>query len=126
MPMGRTVARLNRVGLNRVSRHIAPWLPGFAVVIHRGRKTGRTFRTPVNVFLREGRYVFALTYGPEADWVRNVLAAGGCQLHYRRRVVHLTAPVLQHDEHRSDLPLFVRTVLRLTKVHEYLLLQEVS
>jgi hypothetical protein len=50
MPLRRTVARLNRNGLNRVMRHVAPWLPGLTVVVHRGRRSGRSYRTPVNLF----------------------------------------------------------------------------
>ena len=34
MPIPQIVGRWNKAGLNRVTRHIAPWLPGFGVVIH--------------------------------------------------------------------------------------------
>lgn len=122
MPLPRTVAQLNRVGLNRLTRHIAPWAPGFGLVIHRGRKSGTIFRTPVNVFLRNGSYVVALTYGPNADWVRNVLAAGGCELVTQRATVRLTAPRIEHSDSRKDLPIVVRTILQTTNVHEYLIL----
>lgn len=46
MPAPRWLARANRVGLNRVVRFVAPWLPGFGLLIHRGRRSGRQFRTP--------------------------------------------------------------------------------
>ena len=90
MAIPRTVGRWNKVGLNRVTRRIAPWLPGFGVVVHRGRRSGRTYRTPVNVFPTGHGYRFALTYGADTDWVKNVLAAGGCQLETRGRVVRLS------------------------------------
>jgi hypothetical protein len=51
----------------------------------------------VNVFPTEDGYRFALTYGTDTDWVKNVLAAGGCQLETRGRVVRLVAPRLYHD-----------------------------
>ena len=76
MPIPRIVGRWNKAGLNRVTRHIAPWAPGLGVVVHRGRRSGREYQTPVNVFSSADGYVFALTYGPETDWVKNVLAAG--------------------------------------------------
>jgi deazaflavin-dependent oxidoreductase (nitroreductase family) len=126
VPLPRAIAKLNRVGLNRLTRHIAPWAPGFGVVVHRGRKSGKTFRTPINVFVRDNSYVFALTYGPQSDWVRNVLAAGGCELVTRRTAVQLTEPRLEHNEVRNDLPLVVRTILRITKVHDYLLLERAA
>jgi hypothetical protein len=67
MPIPRTIGRWNKVGLNRVTRRIAPWLPGFGVVVHRGRRSGRPYRTPVNVFATDRGYRFALTYGPDTD-----------------------------------------------------------
>ena len=126
MPLPRAIARLNRVGLNRLTGHIAPWAPGFGVVVHRGRKSGRTFRTPVNVFVRENAYVFALTYGAQSDWVRNVQAAGGCELITHRQAVQLSNPRIAHSESRNDLPLVVRTILRLTKVRDYLVLDRAA
>ena len=121
MPAPRWVARANKVGLNRLTKFIAPWAPGWAVVIHRGRKSGRTFRTPLWAFRRRGGYVIALTYGPSADWVRNVLAAGGCELESRRRRYQLGAPELYRDENASDMPAFIRFMLRrVIKAPEFL------
>src|SRR5262245_20990042 len=73
-------------------RPFAGWLPGFCVLTHVGRRSGRTYRTPLNVFRRGSRVVFALTYGSEAEWVRNVLAAGECDIRTRRRDLHLVGP----------------------------------
>jgi deazaflavin-dependent oxidoreductase (nitroreductase family) len=122
VPIPRAVARFNKVGLNRVTARIAPWMPGFGVVTHRGRRSGRTFRTPVNVFARDGGYVVALTYGPDSDWVRNVLAAGGCELDTRRRHVRLVGPRLFRDETRGDMPVVVRQILGVIGVADFLAL----
>src|SRR4051812_25655497 len=78
-------------------RPIATRLPMFGVVTHVGRKTGRTYRTPVNLFRRGDRYLFFLTYGSDAQWVRNVLAAGSCSVETRGRVVRLVEPELITD-----------------------------
>lgn len=67
--------------------YIAPWAPGLGLVVHRVRTSGKIFRTPVNVFVRRGEYVFALTYGLESDCVKNVQSASGCELQTRRRTV---------------------------------------
>ena len=123
MPLPKTLARLNRVGLNRVTRLIAPWMPGLGVVVHRGRRSGHLYRTPVNVFPRPGGYVFALTYGADADWVRNVQAAGGCELETRGRRVHLVSPRLIHDQSRSEIRIPERYVLRLLGVADFLSLK---
>lgn len=125
MPLPRTLAQLNRVGLNRVTGRIAPWLPGFGVVAHVGRRSGRTYRTPVNVFRRPGGYVVALTYGADADWVKNVLAAGGCEVTTRGRTVRLSHPEIEHDETRRAVPpILVRQILTLANVTDFLALRE--
>jgi deazaflavin-dependent oxidoreductase (nitroreductase family) len=126
MPLPRAVARFNRRVTNRVLGPLAPYLPGFGVVVHRGRKTGRRYRTPVNVFPKTGGYVVALTYGPESDWVRNVLAEGGCTIETRGRAVHLTAPRLVHDEQRHAVPAPLRLVGGLGNVSDFLVLDRAA
>ncbi|MCV7065289.1 nitroreductase family deazaflavin-dependent oxidoreductase [Mycolicibacterium houstonense] len=124
MPAPRWIARANKVGLNRLTRFIAPWAPGWAVVIHRGRKSGRTFRTPLWAFRRGHGFVIALTYGSQADWVRNVLAAGGCELESRRRHYTMTEPEVYHDANATDMPAFIRFMLRrVIKAPEFLSLR---
>lgn len=120
MPLSRMVARFNRSGLNHVTRRIAPFMPGFGVIVHRGRKSGRQYRTPVNVFAKPGGYLFALTYGKDADWVRNVLTAGECDLVHRRQVIHLTAPTILHDPERKQVPAAVRAILGAVEADDFL------
>ena len=78
-PLSQRVARFNRRVTNRITRPFADRLPRFGIVIHIGRTSGRTYRTPVNVFRDGNDYIIALTYGAETDWVCSVQAAGGCQ-----------------------------------------------
>ena len=118
--MPKSVARFNRVATNRVTGMFAGRLPGFAMVVHRGRRSGREYRTPVNVFRRSGGYRFALTYGADTDWVRNVLAAGGCRIRTVGRDVSLSEPRLGSDPQVSWAPWPVRKILRATGSIEYL------
>jgi deazaflavin-dependent oxidoreductase (nitroreductase family) len=110
MPLPRSVARFNRHVTNRILGPLAPVLPGFGVVLHTGRKSRRAYRTPVNVFRRPGGYVIALTYGPGADWVKNVLDSGGCLLETRGRTVRLTQPRLFQDAQRRAVPMPLRLI----------------
>jgi deazaflavin-dependent oxidoreductase (nitroreductase family) len=123
MPAPRWIARFNRRVTNRVLGPLARRLPWFGVVTHRGRTTGRRYRTPVNVFPRRGRYVIALTYGARAEWVRNVMVGGGCELETGRRTVRLTRPRILRDEGRRAVPLPVRLPLQLLGVVEFLELE---
>jgi hypothetical protein len=55
------------------------------------------------VFRISGGVRIALTYGADSDWVKNVLAAGGCRLHARGRHLDLAAPHLVYDPTRSGI-----------------------
>ena len=120
MPIPRAVRQWNKAGLNKITRRIAPWVPGFGLVVHRGRRSGRVYQTPVNVFPAGDGYVLALTYGPDTDWVKNVLAAGGCELRTGGRVVRVTAPRVYHDETRRGIRPVERQVLRAIRVADFL------
>ena len=126
MPIPHGMRRVNRVALNKVTRQLAPWLPGLGVVVHRGRTTGKAYRTPVNVFPRPGgRYILALTYGRDTDWLKNVIAAGGCELLTRGKHIELTAPRLFHDETRREMRMVERSILGLLHVDDFLELRAV-
>jgi deazaflavin-dependent oxidoreductase (nitroreductase family) len=124
-PIPRAVARANRRVLNPVMRLVAPHMPGFGLLTHVGRRSGRRYTIPVNVF-RDGEHGFrvALTYGRNAEWVRNVRAAGSCTLQTRGRVVELVDPRLVHDPWRSWAPVPVRQILGLIRAPDVLVMHE--
>ena len=68
------------------------WNPIFAVVEHRGRKTGRVYRTPVAARRKGDGFFIALAFGAQVDWYRNLVAAGGGTIHWRGEVHSVTAP----------------------------------
>jgi deazaflavin-dependent oxidoreductase (nitroreductase family) len=125
VPLPESVARFNRAVTNRVTRLVAPWLPGFGVVMHRGRRSGRAYETPVNVFRRPGGYVVALTYG-RGDWVRNVLTAGSARLRTRGRVQSVANPRVIVDGSRAAVPAPVRWLLGRMGVTEFLFVDAVN
>ncbi|MVU83299.1 nitroreductase family deazaflavin-dependent oxidoreductase [Nocardia sp. ET3-3] len=100
--------RLQVKYMNPVVRHLAPYLPGFAVIEHRGRKSGREFATPVNAFRGNGKLVVAMGHG-RTDWIRNLLAADGGSTRTAFRRYRLTNPrVIARGEAGSDLPFAAR------------------
>ena len=127
MALPRRLARFNRVVTNRVTRPFAAFLPGFAVVVHTGRRSGREYRTPVNAFKRGDGYVIVLTYTSRSDWVANVLAAGGCELVHFGRRIRVGRPVLsQGPEATQQFPVLLRPLLRIMGVDEALSLAAIS
>ena len=130
MPIPKWIARMNRFVTNPLARIVAGWAPGFAIVRHRGRKSGKTYSTPVNIFEVEGQgggFVIALTYGADVDWLKNVMAAGSCTVRYRRRKIDLTDPVFIGTAEGMELmPAIVKRILRATKVTQFVRLRRSS
>jgi deazaflavin-dependent oxidoreductase (nitroreductase family) len=112
--------------VNPITRRFAGRLPGFGILTHVGRASGRAYSTPINVFRRGHDRLFALTYGSDVQWVRNVVAAGGCTLRTRGRTFRLVDPELITDASLRLLPLPVRLFLRPMRVTEVLRLHEVD
>lgn len=56
----------------------------FSIVTSVGRKSGKTYETPIIVQPTEGGFMIELTYGDQVQWYRNALAAGRCQLTYKK------------------------------------------
>lgn len=123
MPIPRAVRRWNKAVLNRVTKRVAPWAPGFGVIVHRGRRSGRCYLTPVNVFAATDGYLIALTYGADTDWVKNVLAAGECELQTRGRTIRLAEPRVFRDENRRGIRPVERQILRILGVADFLSLK---
>jgi deazaflavin-dependent oxidoreductase (nitroreductase family) len=123
MPLPRRLAKFNAVVTNRVLGRFARYAPGFAVVSHVGRRSGRAYHTPVNLFRRGDGYVIALMYGGDSQWVRNVLAAGGADIETRGRRLHLVGPEVVRDPGRSLVPKAVRVPMRVANVDEFMLLR---
>ena len=123
MPLPKRLARFNRHVTNRVLGPAARRLPGFAVVSHVGRRSSRVYRTPVNLFRDGDRYVIALTYGSDSQWVLNVLAAGAVDIETRGQRLHLVAPEVVRDAQRSLVPEPIRPILRVARVSDFMLLR---
>ena len=123
MPLPEGLGRINKVVTNRVTGLVAGRLPGFGIITHRGRRSGRTYHTPVNVFRRPGGYILALTYG-QGDWVKNVLASGDAQIRSRGRTHQVDNPRVVNDPTRSGLPLPVRGILGVLNVDDFFLVDD--
>ena len=116
----RWLAKINIAVTNRITGLFAGWLPGFGILTHLGRKSGKVYRTPINVFRASKGFIIALTYSSQSEWVKNVLAAGGCELKTRGKKYQLSAPNVVRDPTRRRFPIPVRVVLRIVGANEYM------
>jgi len=119
------LARVNVRFSNRFMRPITARLPWFVVLEHVGRTSGTVRRTAIMAFHRTpDRWVISLTYGPDVQWLRNVLAAGSCRLLSRGRWIDVVEPRRFRDASRSRVPWIVRPALAVLRVTEFVELRE--
>ncbi|MEO8828073.1 nitroreductase family deazaflavin-dependent oxidoreductase [Lapillicoccus sp.] len=121
MPVPTAVTGFNKRVLNPVLRRLAGhgW---FVEIEHVGRKSGRTFRTPIMAFRSSAgdAVTIALTYGPDVDWLRNIRAAGGCRMHLGPNLLTLGAPVsLTEAEGLRRMPSPPRQMLPIMGCHDF-------
>jgi deazaflavin-dependent oxidoreductase (nitroreductase family) len=106
--------RYNRDFFNRVQGLWAPYVPPYAVIVHRGRKTGREYRTPVTAFRSGATIAVPLPYGTGCDWVRNLLAAGHGGVERAGRLHRISDPRIA--EKPEEIPWAIRPVSRYMRV----------
>jgi deazaflavin-dependent oxidoreductase (nitroreductase family) len=122
MPLPRFITKVNKAVTNKALIRLSG-RPPFAALEHVGRSTGRRYRIPINVFPSGDEFVFALTYGPDTDWVKNVLTAGTAVLHYDGDIIELEDPRMVGWATAGEvLPGLVRALLRLIRVTDFLVM----
>ena len=96
MQLPEGLARFNRHVTNPIQRMWAGWAPSFGIVEHVGRRSGKPYRTPVNVFSADidGKdgVAILLSYGPDRDWLKNLTAAGGGRMRRHGKTFGITDP----------------------------------
>lgn len=88
MHLPRWLARINKRVINprEVRRGVRP------VLIHVGRSSGNTYRTPLDAHPLPGGYLFIPMYGPSTDWLKNVLVAAAARLSIGGEEIELESP----------------------------------
>ncbi|MGB0875736.1 MAG: nitroreductase family deazaflavin-dependent oxidoreductase [Mycobacterium sp.] len=98
MQLPQWLARFNRHVTNPIQRMWAGWAPTMGILEHVGRRSGKSYRTPLTVFNAsiDGQDAVAvlLTYGPDRDWLKNVTAAGGGTMRRHGKSFRVTDPTV--------------------------------
>ena len=99
MPIPMWVTQINKRVLNplELRRGVRP------VLTHVGRSSGKTYRTPLDAHPVDGGYIIIVMYGPDSDWVKNVLAAGTATLEIDGVEFELVSPRLVSKENAWQL-----------------------
>jgi deazaflavin-dependent oxidoreductase (nitroreductase family) len=93
------------------------------VVVHRGRKSGRVFKTPIEIMVDDperGEFLIAPMWGRNSDWYRNIVAGGLVEVHVRgealqvewRELVDQAERRAAWDAYREAQPIYSRIILR--------------
>jgi deazaflavin-dependent oxidoreductase (nitroreductase family) len=105
------LAKVNKRVVNPIQRLWAPRLAPWAVIVHRGRRSGREYRTPVLAFRSGSSLCVTLFYGTGAQWVRNLQAAGGGEVIRRGERLRIENPRIVREA-SEPLPAAARAALR--------------
>lgn len=119
MPMPGPLTGLPRY-LNPVLRPLARRLPPLAVLHHRGRRSGRSYETPVQAYRTPQGFVVGLAYDKDAAWALNLLAAHGGEMTRAGRHYRLTNPRRSGPEARELLPGWAALMMRSIDVEDFL------
>ncbi len=94
MPAPSWLAKLNRAVFNprEIKKGKRP------VLLHRGRSTGLERQTPLDAHKVDDGYLFIAVYGPDSDWVRNILVSGTATLRLPGEMIELESPRLLDTE----------------------------
>ena len=125
-----TFILLNRVRNNpayspRVisKRYVNPWMLKFAgrfntpqgIITHVGRKSGRTYATPIAATPIPNGFIIALPYGTDVDWCRNILASGNCTIQWHDATYKLFEPeIVAIDAIIAQFSSFWQVAMRIT------------
>jgi deazaflavin-dependent oxidoreductase (nitroreductase family) len=90
-----------------------------ALLRHTGRRSGKSYATPLMAMRVFDGFLFALPYGTNVDWLRNVQVAGRASLQLRGQTYEVADPVIVD-------PATMRTAVRWFGVKDYLKLKRVS
>ena len=97
----------------------------FSLVRHVGRKTGKTYETPLILARLGDDFVAELTYGPEVSWYQNIVAAGHCAVVFDgvEHQINRIEPLDPQDGLRAfGNPAAI--ILRLLRRHEFRVLRQ--
>src|SRR6266516_3538084 len=132
-PGARASSRAAHALLRAGVRHLNPFmlslagsrrLPMFAVIYHRGRRSGHSYTTPLGARPTADGFVIPLTFGERADWFRNVQAAGGCVIRWKGANYPLIDPeVVDWATVRSAFYLLERVVVPLIGIEQFVRLR---
>jgi deazaflavin-dependent oxidoreductase (nitroreductase family) len=115
----RTPGVLDRKGTRWALQALSP--ATVVVLVHRGRTSGRVFKTPLEILVDDPdtrEFVLSPMFGRNSDWYRNVAAGGLIEVHVRDEALQVEWRELNEGERLAALdgyrrahPIYSRIIL---------------
>jgi deazaflavin-dependent oxidoreductase (nitroreductase family) len=103
------------------------WLALMVPVYHRGRRSGRIYATPTAARPIAGGFVVPMTFGEQADWFRNLKAAGGGEIEWKGKRYPVVDPeIVDFATARDAFGRFERLMLPLLGVESFVRLRHAA
>ena len=79
---------------NPIGRALAGhrWFKLYGLLVHRGRASGKEYRTPLVIRPVEGGFVIPLPFGDRTQWAKNLFTAGAGTVIWNGRTYQVDAP----------------------------------
>lgn len=122
----RAVVRAAARIINPVSNLAAGrrWMPILGVLHHVGRRSGKVYDTPLGMRPLGDSFIMPRTFGENAAWYLNVVAAGWCQVTYLGRTYTLVDPeIIEYAAASAAFPRYELAQFRLIGINEFLRLR---
>jgi deazaflavin-dependent oxidoreductase (nitroreductase family) len=118
---------MRRIGMavNPLTRHLAGrrFVTVWGLISYRGRRSGMAYTLPIAIAATPESFVIPMPF-PDAQWIRNVLAAGECDVRWNGRDWHVVEPqIIDKAEGSAAFGLIPRLSLRVLPIHNFLRLR---
>ena len=79
---------------NPIGRALAGhrWFTLYGLLVHRGRTSGREYRTPLVIRPVDGGFVIPMPFGESTQWAKNLFSAGRGQIVWNGRTYEVDGP----------------------------------
>jgi deazaflavin-dependent oxidoreductase (nitroreductase family) len=96
-------------------------IPIWAVVRHRGRKSGKLYSTPVAIRPTSDGFILPLPWGEGTDWCRNLRAAGGGVIRWGGAEIEISDPtVIDAADAMPFFDAYMRPIMKLIGIKKVL------
>lgn len=97
----------------------------YPVITHVGRSSGTRYQTPLDAYPTKTGYVLVARYGPESDWVRNVLSAESATLRIGGEDHELRSPRLVSLDEAIEALLVDEPPADFAKAEDFILMDRI-